>query len=242
MKLFVCISLALIAAVTAGHSYGSANPSTYGAAPALSSYESGSSASAVQQVSLAGLTNLVDVGAIERYLNAPAPSQHGRNSASYAAAKYVVAPSAPSAGPVISSSYSAAPAPAAASHGAAPAAYGAAPATYAAAPAPITYASAVPSVSYGQPAPLPSYGSAAVSSGGYAASAAPKYEVLPAYVSQINAGKNNYKTYQTPIQYSTVTLPVAPAGPVANLYVPENAGSGSSGYSSSGSSYGGASY
>lgn len=265
--------MALFASVAVAHPYEKSG-SYYGAAPAPSAdYSGGASAGAhtVQQVSLAGLAKLVNIDAIEKYLNAPAPAAHGHDSASYSHAKYVVSASAPTAGHVISSSYSAAPAPAPSSDG-----YGASasPALYVNEAPSISYSAPAPTSSYSAPAPVASYSAPAASyaapakvatyaahapvasyahyapaSSGYGASsygyggsaaAAPRYTVLPATVTQLNPGKTSYKTYQTPVKYSTVTLPVAASGPVANLYVPEKAGS--YGYGSSISSYGGSSY
>lgn len=239
-----CLSFALFASVAVAHPYGKST-SSYGAASApCGGYGGGAGAGSVQQVSLAGLSNLVNIDAIERYLNAPASAAHGSGSASYSPAKYVVSASAPTAGPVISSSYSAAPDPAASSGG-----YGASagPALYVNEAPAVSYYAPAPVSSYAAPAPAPALAPAAgygASSSGYggSASAAPRYSVLPASITQLNPGKTSYKTYQTPILYNTVTLPVAASGPVANLYVPENAGSDSSGSGSSKSCYGGSSY
>ncbi|XP_067642795.1 chorion protein S19 [Eurosta solidaginis] len=202
MKSFVYLSLALFATVVMAHPYGHHSaPQHYG-----------ESSHKVHEVSLDGLSKIVDIAAIEKYLNAPAHHHHDIHSASYAPAKYVAAASEPVPGAVISKSYSAAPSAYHGHHGYSGEGHGA---VYNAAP--VYDAAAASSYS-----PKAEKYAGAYKSAGYGTHSVHKYTELPAYVTQIHAGKHNYKTFETPIKYSTVTLPVAPAGPVANLYVPEH--------------------
>ncbi|XP_054735205.1 chorion protein S19 [Anastrepha obliqua] len=232
MKQFTCLSLALFASLAVAQAYGPPSPLP----PPPPSYGGGSGgygAPAIQQVSLAGLSKLVNIGAVERYLNGPAASYSGQNSGSYAPAKYIAAASGPSRGTVISSSYS--EAPASYGGGASSGGYGGGNGGYGGAPVPILCGGN--GIPCGHGGGNGGYGGAPVPIiSGYGGAARPKYQVLAAHVTQINPGKNNYKAYQTPIRYSSVALPIVPNGSVANLYVPENKG-----YGSSGSSYGGGS-